>query len=193
VGKKKKKTEQTPRINMASQLDPDQQAILKADILANPDPAVQQAVADGSNNVIADWYNQTASPDYWIWVTLLDLITLGNNVDGDSIATMTTGDLERVTTFWVVNPGGAIATRYDIRECFASIFSTAAGASTRARLLTVFQRLATYAEKLFAPPTSDANGTWDGTQATALDGSGPAESTWNGRLTDEDIEETLAS
>jgi len=124
--------------------------VLKADILANTDPAVVQAVADGSMGTIANWYNQEAVPDYWVYRNNVSLNAIGNAIDGQNLADITTTNSTRLANFFITNPGGGLPSRQDHRAFFDDVFSGAAGSETRASLALLWVRKATYLVKLFA-------------------------------------------
>lgn len=50
-------------------LTPNQLSDLKADIESNTDQEVIDALANGNDTAIAEWYNRTAVPDHYIWET----------------------------------------------------------------------------------------------------------------------------
>ncbi len=65
-------------------LDPSLYTALKADIEANSDPTVVAALQDGANQVIADWYNQIAAPEFWVWRTAISKAEIYGNVSQDA-------------------------------------------------------------------------------------------------------------
>lgn len=138
-------------------LTPAQQAIIKADILANPDLNSQPNNGDGASE-IARLYNLAASPSFTVWRTLVSIKEVGDKFNGTELAGMTTANQTRLQTIALFSAGGINASLLDRRQMFDDIFSGAGGVTTRANLLILWKRLATRLEKLFATGTgSDAS------------------------------------
>lgn len=134
-------------------LNPAQIQTLSDDIAINTDPIVVDALTLGDNNAIRAWYNDQASPDYWIFELLLSLDVVGTQLDGEDVANITAANADRLAVFFQVNPGGILPARSDHRAFFDDIFSGALGATTRANLEALWRRLVTYAEQLYVTST----------------------------------------
>ena len=127
-----------------------QWATFKADILANTNQTVIDAVAAGDAGVIAGWYSEDASPDYWVYKDLVPIDEVSRVIELDDVANMTTGDNEKLKTFYAVRQGGVFASKQSDRDGFDDIFSAAAGDDSQQALLALWKRLASNIEKLFA-------------------------------------------
>ena len=165
---------------------PAQQAIVKADILANSDLNSKPNTCDGGY-AIALLYNVAAVPDYWVWRTSVskeecvsvpstdaDGVTVRNFIwTGNGFITRSVGE----QTAWsdlFSGSDGANASRPNTRQGFADVFTgTGNAANNRTHLLNVFRRKATRLEKLLATGT--------GTPAA------PALMTWEGAVTFSDV------
>lgn len=152
-------------------LTPAQLATLKADIQADGTLNSQPNNSDG-NTTIANAYNTTASPDFWVYRTDVLITEIGNAFNGTELAGLTTANNTRLQTVaafsTVVN--ASLANR---RAFFDDIFSGAGGTNTRAALAVLWRRLARRVEKLYAT----------GTGSTAS----PATMNYEGTLTFEDV------
>jgi len=157
---------------------------LAAHIRANTDQAVIDALAIRNDSELARLYNSPTSPAYYIW---------RNNVTADEI--MQNGfDWVRVDNLsvgkariweWLfdnqsrsINPTKANV-RAGIAECWKG---TAADNAVRGVVFGHCQKVATVAEKVFA--------TGAGT-STTVDGVGPADATFFGTVTIDDIGRAL--
>lgn len=123
---------------------------LKADIEGNSNQTVIDALAAGAHNTIAAWYNGTASPDFYVYRTLVPIDEVSEAIELDDIANMTTGDNEKLKTFYSIRQGGVFASKASDRAGFDDIFSAAAGDDSQQALIALWKRLATEAEKLFS-------------------------------------------
>ena len=166
-------------------LTDEQKTTLKADILAHTDPVVVQALSDGANGVIADWYNLDAVADFWIFrrnVTakeVSDAINLKNMVD------ITAADSDRVVKIFQLRSFDGGEFHGDVasdRTAFDDAFSAAAGDESQQAIAALWQRLATNAEKLYSLST-DTGATSATADTTAFQGS----------LSHVDIQQALAS
>lgn len=132
-------------------LNSTQSAIVKADILANPDLNVFPNNSDGAYGIAA-LYNLPANPSFIVWKTSVSRNEVGKTFIASALAAITAGNNDKLANFaaWndTVNPS-----RADQRTFFDDIFSVAAGASTRAALLALWKRPATRLEKLLATGT----------------------------------------
>jgi hypothetical protein len=142
-----------------------QLAALKADVLANTwtIPAGQtwtntfagmqvKAVpntADG-NATVAGWYNQPAVPNFTTWRKNVGITEIGNNLSGTDLSGLSSLNHTRLQTVVMLSQGGVDASLADRRQFFDDIFSGTGGATTRAQLLVLWKRLATYAQKLYS-------------------------------------------
>jgi hypothetical protein len=155
---------------LAGQLTPVQLAALKADINIDPILSVLPLNSDTAA-FIAEQYNLTASPDYWVWKTALtrkevvestsldpDGVTPRTfNWTGNGFITRSQGERDAWREMW--NHSGAVNPSLpSIRQAFQDIFSGAAAPapSNRQHLLNVARKRATRAEKLFATGTGTA-------------------------------------
>src|SRR5210317_935417 len=73
----------------------------KDDIQANPDQTVIDALALGAHNTIANWYNGETA-DFWIFKQLVPLAEVSEAIELDDVANMTTGDNEKLKTFFTI-------------------------------------------------------------------------------------------
>ena len=162
-------------------LTPARMTALKAHIIANTDPFVVTALAEGGHAGIAEWYSGIASPSFTVWRS-----TVGSNEIINSITFSGAGGFiartagERETFLMLLARGSIEPWRANIRQAFSDIFSGAGTGApeTRTALLAVSKRLANNIEKLFATGTgSDAS---------------PATLTYEGPIYYSDISEALA-
>jgi hypothetical protein len=175
-------------------LTPAQLTTFKADIEANTDPVIVQALLDGAVGVIASWYNEGST--FWVWRPDVSAAEIGSAVNLKDLGNIISANSERITTaFTLVNSNGGQfhGDRTDHRAFFADMFSGANGATTRPIIRDAWQRLATEIEKLFATGT--------GTQATGEidDGTGvpaagdPGELVFEGVINTNDVIAALNS
>jgi len=150
-----------------------QLATLKATIIA--DGTLNAFPNDGGGNTeIANAFNLNASPNYTVWKRRVDISEIGDNIVGTDLAGLSTINNTRLQTAVVLATNGINPSLTDRRFFFDDIFSGAGGAATRAKLLILWKRLATRAEKLFAT----------GTGSDAV----PATLTFEGFVTYQDVE-----
>lgn len=140
---------------------------------------VAQAVADL-------WYNLNASPAFWVWQPNASLIATGMALKMSDVGNLTSANSGRLQDSFQCRPGGFTPSNQDDRSLFGSLFSVSGAAGTRANLIAIWQRLATYAEKLFASGT--------GTQVTGdlnsdgtVSAGNPATLSFAGALTGTDV------
>jgi hypothetical protein len=127
-------------------------AAMKADILANP--TLAQAASVGDDPLIRDHYNATASPEFWAYRTDVPVREVGDEIDATEIAGLTAIKLQRLQALTGELSGGFInAAKPDRRAGLDEVFSGAGGNITRARLVVLWRRRATVAERLFATGT----------------------------------------
>lgn len=154
-----------------------QYAVLKTAIAVETDPIFIQLRAAGATGAMADWYNTNAVPSFTVWKTYVSVTQIGANINGTELANMTTVNNTRLQTIAQFSPGGINPALLDQRQFFDDIFSGAGGVLTRGKLLILWKRLATRAEKLFAT----------GTGSDAV----PATMTFEGTVSNEDIVRAL--
>lgn len=153
-----------------------QYAALKADIAADPALTSQPNNPDG-HFLIAREYNKQATPDFTVWRTAVTITEIGDSMVGTEVANLTTANVSRLQLIFAMSGDAIDPSKNDRRKFFDDIFSGTGGANTRAALLTLWKRLATRAEKLFA----NING-GDGSNAT------PARLRFEGELSYQDVE-----
>jgi hypothetical protein len=129
-----------------------QQATLKAEVLANPDLNSQPNNSDGAIE-IARLYNLNAAPNFTVWRTNVLINEVGKKFNGTELAGLTANNATRLQTIALYLAGGVNASLPDNRQFFDDVFSGAGGAMTRANLLILWKRLATRVEKLYATGT----------------------------------------
>jgi hypothetical protein len=127
-----------------------QQATLKAAILADPTLNAYPNTTDGNFDMCAQKLNVVASPAFTVWKSNVGLKETGRSYNGAEWAGMTSGNHTRLTdvALWVAD--GYDASRPDIRDMFNDIWSGAGGATTRANLLAMWKRSALLGEKILA-------------------------------------------
>lgn len=129
--------------------------------------------SDGNFDIAAA-FNLSASPSFTVWKTKVNTTEVGDNLIGTELAGLTTANLTRLQTIVAFSATGVNPSLVDRRAFFDDVFSGAGGTGTRAKLLILWKRLATRAEKLFATGTgSDAS---------------PATLTFEGQLSYPDVE-----
>jgi hypothetical protein len=160
----------------AQQIEPSpaQLATLKTDITNDVSQVFVDFKADPGNiskaQAVADAYNASASPDFWVWrssVTKHELVN-SESVDADGVSprsfiwagngfiSRTQGEIEAWREIFnstlTVNPSLA-----NVRAAFQDIFSgTGNAASNRIHLANIARRKATRVETLFATGTGTA-------------------------------------
>lgn len=128
--------------------------ILKNAIIAETDPIVTDALAIGSHNVIADFYN-TDHATTIVWKTYLKEHDIVSNVSEESTswdwtAYIATSVAEKMAWERIFNGTFSINPSLDqVRSGIAAIFSGPSGAGQRAHLLAIAKRHATKAEALY--------------------------------------------
>lgn len=157
-----------------------QKQLLKTTIQG--DPALNGLFGTSGNaaQAIADAMNLPASPAFTVWKTNVEIRDVGDNIVGTDLAGLSTLNNTRLQTAVILGGGGVNASLADRRAFFDDIFSGAGGSATRAKLLTLWKRLATRAEKLFATGAGS-----DAVPATM--------SAAEGLLTVENVDQAMAS
>lgn len=125
---------------------------MKADIAADSVLNNQPDNSDGAF-AIAVAYNLNASPSFTVWRTQVSITEVGNNIVGTELAGLSTLNNTRLQTVVILCADGINSSLPDRRAFFDDIFSGAGGTLTRPKLLLLWKRLATRAEKLFATGT----------------------------------------
>lgn len=129
-----------------------QLAALKAAILADGTLSVLPQNSD-ADFTIANAFNLNASPAFTVWKTNVPAGTVGDNLNGTEVAGLTTANISRLQLIFQFSEFGVNPSLIDRRQFFDDVFSGAGGTNTRAKLLILWKRLATRAEKLFATGT----------------------------------------
>lgn len=128
---------------------------LRACINAVPEWAALPNNSDTASTIAAGW-NQTANPAWIVWRKNLPTLEIGLVVNYVAVAAMTTANLDRVKTFYVMNPVTFDPARSDIRTYLADTFSGALGGqgqATRDALEAMYRRSATSGEKCLSTGT----------------------------------------
>lgn len=167
-------------------LTAEQLQALKTDILANTAPEVVQALADGANGVIADWYNQPASPAFYVFKNFVSEMDIKDNgIDWAEHLTLT--EVELIVFGKLTADGGFNPEVETVREGLAAIFNGPQQVNTRTNILALSVRQANYAEKLFSTPgTGPAAGNGSAATQAAL-------AVFAGDLTFRDVVDALNS
>ena len=133
---------------------------LKAAILADPVLAAFPDDSDGAF-AIAAALNLAATPTFWVWRTRLSKadITDVESVDATNWSwtayiARSAGEQAGFREMFAVD-GTVNASKPNVRQGFADVFSGGQGSAQRTHLLAVARRPATRAEKLFATGTGD--------------------------------------
>jgi hypothetical protein len=164
-------------------MDTTQLTTLGNHIRANSDVAA--LLSSGNLGGIRDHYNGAASPGFWVWENAVPAGAVGDAISLKDLGNLIAANAERLQAAFTlvgVNSGNFHATDPDTRAFFADMFSGAAGTTTRPKLLAVWQRQATVAEKVFATGTgTEATGEID--DGTGLPAGGdPATLVWEGAV-----------
>jgi len=130
---------------------------VKTNILTNSDLNSQPNDSDGAVE-IAKLYNLNASPSFTVWKTNVSVKEIGDKINGNDLAGLSTLNNTRLQTAVTLAVSGFNPSLADRRFFFDDIFSGAGGVTTRANLLALWKRLGSRIEKLFATGTgSDAS------------------------------------
>lgn len=154
-----------------------QKTALKAAIAADGTLAAKPNNPDGNFDIAAA-FNLTATPDFFVWKTSVEVAEImQNGFDWTRVDNLTVGKA-RIWE-WMTIAGTIRPNQTNVRSGIIACFSTAGDLATRQAAFTHCQRLATRAEKLFA--------TGSGT-TTNDQGVGPATMSFEGNLTSDDVE-----
>jgi hypothetical protein len=171
-----------PRWDWAASLTEAQYQQLNTDITITHQSEFAQAVSDKNWAQIADAYNLSVSPDFWVWKTSLSEKAIYEDTSPtNSVWNWTTyiGQSVQERDAWarMFNPGSINPSLGQVRDAYNRIFGgTGASQTQREHLLAMSRRLARRDEALFANTTGGA-----GTPAA------PATLTYEGTLRPIDI------
>lgn len=133
-------------------LTPAQQAVVKADIVANGDLNSLPNTLDGAF-AIAALYNAEASPAFYVWRQDIPASEVANAINLQNLADITDTDSARCVRMFDIrssNGGTFHGDRLSDRTAFADVFSAAAGDETETAIALLWYRKATRIEKLLA-------------------------------------------
>ena len=153
-------------------LSPDQSVTFGNHIRNNTDPTVVQDLADGNNNGLAEWYNQAATPSYWIFRSQVTAEELSNSIDLQDIADITSADSDRVLKMFqlrALNGNYFDGTDPRTRSAWDDVFSAASGDNSQQAIASLWRRLCTEVELIFA--LSSGAGTNGDPDVTGFEGS----------------------
>jgi len=142
----------------AANLTASQLTVLKADILADPVLSAYPQTADGLQ-AIAAAYNVNAAPAFWVWRTRITEEEIVGEASPDGTLWSWPAYISRSAgeqNCWsrmFAKTEGINASRPNVRQGLADIFSGPSGVAQRTHLLAIGRRLSTRAEKLFATGT----------------------------------------
>lgn len=142
-------------------LSPQQLATLKAAILAESDPAFVAARNEGNNTVMAEFFNATASPLFYVYKDSLSRHAILAETSDDGTVFGWTGNLyisraqgERDAFREMFNSTGAVdPSLATIRAAFNDIFSGAGGLPNRTHIEAMSRRTVNKFERLFVTGT----------------------------------------
>lgn len=157
-------------------LTPEQQAILKAAIIANPTWNSQPDHSDGAYE-IANMINAKASPDFYVWKTSVGVDEImSNGFDWSRVDNLSVSKAriwEWMTALGSINPS-----KPNVRAGINACFSAALDSGNRSAVYGHCQRFASIIEKMLA----DGAGT-----ASTDQGVGPATMGFEGPIYYQDI------
>lgn len=142
-------------------LTTEQLATLRAAILAETDATFVAARTAGATGAMADFYNQTASPAFYVWRRSLSrhAILTGTSDDGTTFAwaagayiSRSQGERDAFREMFS-STGSVDPSLASIQAAFNDIFSGTGGAGNRAHITAMSRRPVTRAERLFATGT----------------------------------------
>lgn len=131
----------------AQSLSDAQLATLKAAILADSNLNSQPNTPDG-NFEVARLLNLPASPNFIVWKTKVQIDDIGDAINSAELAGLSTLNSTRLQTLVQLSGRGVNPSLANRRAFFDDIFSGSGGTQTRAALLILWKRLATYGEKI---------------------------------------------
>ena len=143
-------------------LSNEQKAAIRADMAGRPELAV--AILEGNDGFLADYYNATPAPAFYVWKTNVTKYTYQSYMSlastsfswsgtGGYIA-RTQGERDAWNTLFSAN-GSVNPSQANVRAAFADIFSGsgAAAINNRTHLEAMSKRIATLIEKLLSTGT----------------------------------------
>jgi len=131
-----------------------QVATLATDIENNTNQTVIDALAAGNNNAIRDWYNEQASPNFWVLKNSISVDELVESLDWTGEYADFKDDMPAIRL--LLDNGTYAPQPVGAREALNAVF-TGAG-NSKAAILGMATRTATNAEKLFAVSTTGPGG-----------------------------------
>ena len=136
------------------ELTPAQLATLKTDIQGNTDPVVVQALSDGNDGRIADWYNITATPSYWIYKSQVASDEIRDVIDAQNMVDIISADRERVMDMLNLRSSkGFSGENARDRSAWDDVFSAAAGDESQQAIAALWTREGTRGEQVFTLST----------------------------------------
>jgi hypothetical protein len=127
-------------------LKPEQLQTLKADILANQDPAIVAALAEGNDGAIAEWYNQEVTPVTKVWRPDVTVNEFSAAIVWTDFLALTTNQI--LTYQSIIWSNTIDMTDPQIRQGLTSIFG--AGSTSMNQINSRSQKNGTRIEILFA-------------------------------------------
>ena len=131
-------------------MTPEQHVTFGNHIRANTDPAIIAAVAANDYRTIADWYNQPASPDFWVFLPSVNVDEVRRSLDWDEIEDDAKFTAQRQWMFNTLMANGTYNPEEENnRQALIRIFPTSMPAC-RAAMLADATETANRVEQLFA-------------------------------------------
>ncbi len=124
------------------------------DIENNTNQTVIDALAAGNNNGIRSWYNETASPDFWVFKGSIPVDSIVGAMDWATDYAAFKDDMDAIR--FILDNGTYDPQPVNARNALSEIFSGAT--NTKAAILAVATQKATYFQKLFSTSTSGPGG-----------------------------------
>ena len=173
------------------------------DIDGNTDQTVIDALAAGSHNTIRNWYNQEASPAFYVFLTSVDTDTAFKSIDKSEYIDVPASGGTTVESLVEAIEAASLARRQEValqlllangtydpsvqanREALVEIFPNTMP-NTRAAFLADAVRQANYIEKLFA---TEGSGPAGGDGSSANDAAIPG---YEGNVTTADVDAAVA-
>jgi hypothetical protein len=118
------------------------------------------------------WAN-ASTVTFITWKSKVTIEEVGDNIVGTELSGLSTLNTTRLQAIIMLSPNGVNPSKGDRRAFFDDVFSGTGGALTRPKLLALWKRPATRAERVFATGT--------GTDLA------PATLIWEGALSDNDV------
>ena len=162
-------------------MTPEQLVTFGTAIRANTDQGIIDAIAAGNNTYIRNWYNQLASPDVWVLQQDVSVDDIVGVIDWATDYAAFKDDMTAVQ--FLLSNGTYDPRTPNARAALNEVFSGAA--NTKAAILVLATRKATYAEGLFIEETTGPGGGDGSVQGQS------AIATWVGEVTNVDVREAL--